>query len=786
MRGVTQVIDHGASRADLHCHSTASQVSKLGVQRALGLPECATPPEEAYELAKRRGMDFVTLTDHDVIDGAVELASAHADAFVSVELTAGFAGEPQAVHVLCWGITPEQFEVLRAAAADVEDVAAYLADEQIAAALAHPFYAVEAPLLPRHRRRLAQLFGVWETRNGSRAPELNSPAAVYIDTHGGTGTGGSDDHAGVDIGRTWTRTPAAPDWRAFLEHVRHGRAEACGRQGSAAKWAHAAMAIATRVLGGDEAPVGRSGARAGRGPAHVRADHARGRRADGRAGLGPRPGGRPRPAARLAGGGGPRPAGRRPARAPAGRRLLALRPPAPRPHRPRAQAAPRGRAGRRRPAGPGRRPRGVRRVRRRRPLRAARPPSWAGRRPSSRSGRASRCASRSSRTASAPCRRDAHPRGDPRARRPRLRGGGRRNRHGGRPAPVRGRRGRGAVLRRPADRRPVAARGGRRAGRGPLRRRPPVFARADRRGRRAWSRGSWACRSSAPTTRSSRRTRPCGPRTRWSPPASRRCCGPSTASATGSCRPRRPPTRRWRGSASRREGSGAGTAASTPPASAATCGPAAPGDGRVDVLYAGRLAREKGVDLLAEAFELARLRDPRLRLVLAGGGPDEEPLRRRLGAEHARFLGWLDRDALAVAYASADVFCFCSPDRHVRAGRAGGPGVGPAGRRGRRGRPGGARGGRPVRGPVPAVGGRGGRRARVPRGIARGARPAGPRRLRGGRGADLGPGDGAARRGLPERARRASRWRRGGRARRRLPPRACAGRDAGRGARRAA
>ena len=57
------------SRADLHCHSTASQLSKLGVQRALGLPECATPPEEVYELAKRRGMDFVTITDHDTIAG---------------------------------------------------------------------------------------------------------------------------------------------------------------------------------------------------------------------------------------------------------------------------------------------------------------------------------------------------------------------------------------------------------------------------------------------------------------------------------------------------------------------------------------------------------------------------------------------------------------------------------------------------------------------------------------------------------------------------------------------
>jgi hypothetical protein len=45
-----------SARADMHCHSTASQVSKLGVQRAAGLPECATPPQEVYELAKRRGM----------------------------------------------------------------------------------------------------------------------------------------------------------------------------------------------------------------------------------------------------------------------------------------------------------------------------------------------------------------------------------------------------------------------------------------------------------------------------------------------------------------------------------------------------------------------------------------------------------------------------------------------------------------------------------------------------------------------------------------------------------
>ena len=80
---------------------------------------------------------------------------------------------------------------------DTLAIAEYLAEQDITAALAHPFYAVEAPLTPRHRRRLARLFPIWEVRNGARAPQLNSPASVYIETHGGTGIGGSDDHAGI-------------------------------------------------------------------------------------------------------------------------------------------------------------------------------------------------------------------------------------------------------------------------------------------------------------------------------------------------------------------------------------------------------------------------------------------------------------------------------------------------------------------------------------------------------------------------------------------------------------
>ncbi|MBV9338798.1 MAG: glycosyltransferase [Solirubrobacterales bacterium] len=241
------------SRADLHVHSSASQTSLLGVQRSLRIPECATAPLEVYELAKRRGMDFVTITDHDTIDGALSLADLP-DTFISEELTASFKGEPQTVHVLCYGIRPDHHDWLQANRGDVEACAAYLHAHEITAALAHPFYAVTAPLTARQRRRLAELFPIWETRNGSRAKELNLPAFVYTETHGGTAIGGSDDHAGIDVGRTFTETPCAATPAEFLAHIRAGRAAARGQQGSAPKWAHAAMALAVRSLGDADAP----------------------------------------------------------------------------------------------------------------------------------------------------------------------------------------------------------------------------------------------------------------------------------------------------------------------------------------------------------------------------------------------------------------------------------------------------------------------------------------------------------------------------------------------------
>src|ERR1700759_598560 len=92
----TKSTEPHVSRADMHVHSTASELSKLGIQRSLHLPECATEPAEVYELAKRRGMDFVPITGHDTIAGVLTLADLP-DVFVSEELTVWFRGEQQAV-----------------------------------------------------------------------------------------------------------------------------------------------------------------------------------------------------------------------------------------------------------------------------------------------------------------------------------------------------------------------------------------------------------------------------------------------------------------------------------------------------------------------------------------------------------------------------------------------------------------------------------------------------------------------------------------------------------------
>jgi len=78
------------------------------------------------------------------------------------------------------------------------------------------------------------------------------------------------------------------------------------------------------------------------------------------------------------------------------------------------------------------------------------------------------------------------------------------------------------------------------------------------------------------------------------------------------------------------------------------------GDDTAIVLHVGRLAPEKNLDILTEAWQLAR-RDlgQQATFVLAGEGPAARRLVARL--PWARHLGFLDRERLATLYASADI-----------------------------------------------------------------------------------------------------------------------------------
>ena len=56
-------------KLDAHVHSFHSGVSSIRPLH-LAMLECYNAPEDVYRLAKTRGMDLVTITDHDEISGA--------------------------------------------------------------------------------------------------------------------------------------------------------------------------------------------------------------------------------------------------------------------------------------------------------------------------------------------------------------------------------------------------------------------------------------------------------------------------------------------------------------------------------------------------------------------------------------------------------------------------------------------------------------------------------------------------------------------------------------------
>lgn len=253
-------------RVDMHVHSEYSKHPSEWFLQRIGAQESYTNVEEVYRVAKKRGMQFVTLTDHNTIDGALQLREQHPeDCFLSVEATTYFPENGCKIHVVVYNITETQFEQIQRLRTNIYDFREYLRSQNLACSVAHATYSVNGRLNMDLLEKLILLFDVFESINGARSRLYNeawtrtlrnlTPADMemlfqkhHIEPWGPESwikgfTGGSDDHAGLLIGGTYTLAEAA-SVQDLIQAVRDKSTRAAGRHGDHKSLAFAIYKIA--------------------------------------------------------------------------------------------------------------------------------------------------------------------------------------------------------------------------------------------------------------------------------------------------------------------------------------------------------------------------------------------------------------------------------------------------------------------------------------------------------------------------------------------------------------
>ncbi len=216
-------------RADLHVHSRHSSRPPNWLARQFNIPESFTTPQHIYRTALSRGMTHVTITDHNTIDGCLEIAGLP-NTFVSCEFTARFPEDDCHIHVLAYDLSQARFAELNALRDNIYELAAYIDANRIAAAVAHPLFSVNDRLTQSHFERLLLLFDLFEL-NGFRSPDSNVRLRTTIEgltrcrledlasEHNIANPktdplrkhliSGSDDHSGLFVARSHTANPGS-------------------------------------------------------------------------------------------------------------------------------------------------------------------------------------------------------------------------------------------------------------------------------------------------------------------------------------------------------------------------------------------------------------------------------------------------------------------------------------------------------------------------------------------------------------------------------------------------
>ena len=224
-------------RADLHVHTCHSRQS--GTLRFLRSRDCYSTPEAVYQVAKARGMDLVAITDHDSIDGALELLSARPDAsdvIVGEEVSCWLPEGNVEVHLGVYGMTEALHRDIQPLRGSVFDVIGRLREADVFFALNHllHFYRGQLPL--ETYLRLLDEVPALEVRNGTMLAAHNlliESLARHWRTPGRprlAAVAGSDAHTLRRVGRTWTMAPGSTR-EQFLRSLRDGLGEPGGEHG---------------------------------------------------------------------------------------------------------------------------------------------------------------------------------------------------------------------------------------------------------------------------------------------------------------------------------------------------------------------------------------------------------------------------------------------------------------------------------------------------------------------------------------------------------------------------
>jgi len=246
-------------RADLHVHSNRSADPTDPGIRAFRGKESYTEPVDVYEAARRRGMDFVTITDHNTLDGCLSIAQLPGT-FLSAEYDTWFPESGCRVHVVALGIDERTHEAAKIARASIYDLVACLREAGVVHFLAHPLFDMDGKLTPDVVEKMLLLFNVMEGRNGARVERCNgllreivaslTPESIAamaerqgIEPYGETPwhkalTGGSDDHSGLFVAGAHTVAGGDGTPQSFLRAVAAGDCEPQGAEGDSRILAH--------------------------------------------------------------------------------------------------------------------------------------------------------------------------------------------------------------------------------------------------------------------------------------------------------------------------------------------------------------------------------------------------------------------------------------------------------------------------------------------------------------------------------------------------------------------